>query len=100
MAYELCRAGPCHAEANAIINAARGSGGILDSAMYIAGEYSENRTGLSDSYPCKSCQKIIINAGINRIIIRKADNSIENIIVKDWITEASLSEDKDIKGYY
>ncbi len=100
MAYELCRAGPLHAEVNAIINAARGNGGTLDSIMYIAGEYSGKKHGISDSYPCKSCQKEIINAGINEIVIRQADNGIDHLLVKKWITEAKLRDDKDIKGFY
>jgi len=65
--------------------------------MYISGEYPDGR--ISDAYPCKSCQKAIINAGIEKIIIRNKD-SIEKISVPDWVEEAKKTEDKDIKGYY
>jgi dCMP deaminase len=98
--YDFCRAGPMHAEVNAIVNAARNNGGTLGSIIYIAGEFSGDRKGLSDSYPCKGCQKEIINAGIEKVIIRMADNHIESFLVKDWVKEAYLTEDKDIKGFY
>ncbi|VVB82248.1 Cytidine and deoxycytidylate deaminase zinc-binding region [uncultured archaeon] len=100
--YDCCRAGPCHAEVNAIINAARNNGGTLDSTMYIAGEYADGATqeGLSDSHPCKGCQKEIINAGVKEVIIRKANKGIEKFLVSDWVKEAWNTEDKDIKGFY
>lgn len=41
--YDLCRAGPIHAEVNAVINAAREKGGALEGIMYISGEYSDGR---------------------------------------------------------
>ncbi|MCK9595578.1 deaminase [Candidatus Pacearchaeota archaeon] len=98
--YDFCRAGPMHAEVNAIVNAARHNGGTLDSTIYIAGEYADGIKGLSDSYPCKICQKEIINAGIKEVIIRKANGGIEKFVVNDWIKEAWETEDKDIKGFY
>jgi dCMP deaminase len=98
--YDLCRAGPMHAEVNAIVNAARNNGGTLGSIIYIAGEYSGKREGLSDSHPCKGCQKEIINAGIEKVVIRMADKSIQSFLVSDWIKEAYSTDDKDIKGFY
>lgn len=100
--YDSCRAGPCHAEVNSIINAARHNGGTLDTVMYIAGIYADGsgKEGLSDSHPCKGCQKEIINAGIKEVIIRKANGGIEKFLVDDWVKEAWQTEDKDIKGFY
>jgi dCMP deaminase len=52
---------PClvavHAEANAISWAARGGISLLDSTMYVT------------MSPCRSCAQLIINSGVNRIII-------------------------------
>jgi len=103
--YDFCRAGPMHAEVNAIVNAARHSGGTVDSIMYIAGEYAEaankeGKEGLSDAHPCKGCQKEIINAGIKEIIIRMANGGIERFFIQDWVKEAWGTKDKEIKGYY
>ncbi|MBI5148647.1 dCMP deaminase family protein [Candidatus Pacearchaeota archaeon] len=97
MAYEHCRAGPLHAEVNAIINASRHAGGTIDSTIYIAGEYLDER--ISDAHPCKSCQKAIINAGIEKVVIR-TEKGIETFLAEDWTKEAFETEDKDIKGFY
>lgn len=100
--YDFCRAGPMHAEVNAIVNAARHHGGTVDSIIYIAGEYAEksDKKGLSDAHPCKGCQKEIINAGIKEVIIRMANGRIEKFFIEDWVKEAWGTKDKDIKGYY
>lgn len=98
MAYEHCRAGILHAEVNSIINAARHGGGTTGSTMYISGEYLDGR--ISEAYPCKSCQKAIINAGIEKVVVRTKESKIEEILVSDWAEEAKKTEDKDIKGYY
>lgn len=54
--HELCRA--THAEQNAIVQAALFGVSIKDATMY------------STTHPCILCSKLIINAGITRIVIR------------------------------
>jgi len=53
--HELCRA--THAEQNAIVQAATLGVSIKDSVMY------------STTHPCILCTKLIINAGIKKIVI-------------------------------
>lgn len=55
--HELCRA--LHAEQNAIIQAATLGQSIEDAAIYITHQ------------PCVICAKMIINAGINRIVVKE-----------------------------
>ena len=55
--HELCRA--LHAEQNAIIQAATLAQSIEDSTIYITHQ------------PCIICSKMIINAGIKRIVVRE-----------------------------
>lgn len=95
--YDVCRTGPLHAEVNAIINAARNGAKVLEAVMYIDGEKADGSHTFA--YPCKSCQKVIINSGIELVIIR-TDKGIEKLVVKKWVKEADHNEDKDIKGYY
>jgi len=52
--YELCRS--THAEANAIVQAAKHGIAINGSIMYITG------------IPCLMCTRLIINAGIKEIV--------------------------------
>jgi dCMP deaminase len=54
--HELCRA--THAEQNAIVQAALFGVSIKDASMY------------STAHPCILCTKLIINAGIRRIVIK------------------------------
>ena len=55
--HELCRA--LHAEQNAIIQAAS------------LGQSIENATIYVTNQPCAICAKMIINAGINRIVVKE-----------------------------
>lgn len=79
--YELCRS--VHAEANAIISAARGE--MLGSTLYLVGR--DTRTGelVSDASSCSMCKRLVINAGISRVIIRNSPDKYTVIEVRDWI---------------
>ncbi len=62
--YELCKS--VHAEANAIINAARSGQSVVDGYMYV---YFERLDGgkLKHTGPCMMCARMIKNAGITQI---------------------------------
>ncbi len=79
--YELCRS--VHAEQNAIINAARAGVSLLGGDMYIYGSaFGKNET--IDAFPCFICKKMIINAGLNRIICSTADGKMKIFRLSDW----------------
>lgn len=71
--HELCRA--LHAEQNVIIQAATLGQSIEDGAIYITHQ------------PCAICAKMIINAGIKRIVVR--EGYPDNLAV-DILDEAGL----------
>jgi len=84
--YELCRS--VHAEQNAIINAARAGVSLLGGNMYIYGETRD--TGeVINAFPCFICKKMIINAGLNRVITSVKDNEkgYMAFTVEEWIEE-------------
>jgi len=81
--YELCKS--VHAEANAIINAARAGVSLLGGTMYLAGENLTDEP-ISDWRPCKMCRRLIINAGLEKVIV-KTDDGYKEFLVKDWIKE-------------
>lgn len=62
--YSDCHA--VHAEQNAIISASRRD--MLGGDLYLFG--CENSIDICDIKPCPICMKLIINAGINRIITK------------------------------
>ncbi|MCL2605392.1 MAG: dCMP deaminase family protein [Defluviitaleaceae bacterium] len=81
--YELCRA--VHSEANAIIAAPREH--MLGATMYQA--CIEAKTGklATDIDSCQMCKKMIINAGIDKVIYRITEDEYRVIQVNDWITD-------------
>jgi len=83
--YELCRS--VHAEQNAIINAARAGVSLLGGDMYIFGEERESGKTIF-AFPCFICKKMIINAGLNRIVVSQSDAERRRIfLVDDWARE-------------
>ncbi len=81
--YELCRS--VHAEANAIISAARRD--MLDATLYLVGRDAKTGEILNDTTPCSMCRRLIINSGIKKIICRIAKSEFSMTNVRDWIFE-------------
>ncbi len=79
--YELCRS--VHAEANAIISAARER--MLGADLYMA--CIDGKTGelVSGTTSCQMCKRLVINAGIARVIVRESENEYSIYNVQDWI---------------
>jgi len=84
--YELCRS--VHAEQNAIINAARAGVSVLGGDIFIYGESRESGNVI-DAFPCFICKKMIINAGLNRVITSVSDPEQDyNVFsVEDWVND-------------
>ncbi len=94
--YEICRS--CHAEQNCIINAARSGVSILGGDLYI---YCTDRNGNpADSFPCFICKKMIINAGLNRVICATKDGKYKIFKVEDWVKEWQEKDILDDKYQY
>ncbi len=87
--YELCRS--VHAEQNAIINAARVGVSILSGDIYIYGEDSQGNK--INAFPCFICKKMIINAGLKRVICSTSSGEMKIFKVEDWVKEW---QEKDI----
>ena len=81
--YELCRS--VHAEMNAIISAARRD--AIGSTLYLAGREAKNGELLHDATSCSMCRRLIINAGIERVVIRNTELDYSVVHVEDWIRE-------------
>jgi len=81
--YEDCPA--VHAEENAIVNAARNGVSVIGGILYIAGVDSKNN--LIKALPCARCKRILINAGIKKVISLTENGEIEEIDVSEWVRE-------------
>jgi dCMP deaminase len=75
--HELCRA--IHAEQNAIIQAASSGVSLKDAVMY------------TTHHPCVLCSKIIINAGIRRVVY---DQGYPDQLSRQVLREAKLKVEK------
>ena len=82
--YELCRS--VHEEQNAIINAARAGVSLLGGDLYLFGCRREDGEPL-DAFPCFICKKMIINAGLERVICSVKDGKYKIFAVEEWIRE-------------
>lgn len=100
--YEMCRS--VHAEMNAIINAARAGVSLLGGDMFLftAQKAENNKLVPVRAYPCLLCKKMIINAGLNRLIGNNEDRSLSVYLIKDWIKNwqkiEDISQDKEQYG--
>ncbi len=80
--YELCRA--VHAEANAIIAAPRDT--MLGADLYLVCCDPKNGKVVGNVTSCQMCKRLVINAGIERVIVREEDGTHSVYNVADWIT--------------
>lgn len=81
--YELCRS--VHAEANAIISASRKD--ALGGTLYLCGRDARTGALLGDTTSCSMCRRLIINAGIEKVIIRNTATAYTEVSVADWVRE-------------
>ena len=81
--YELCRS--VHAEANAIISAARRD--MVGGTLYLAGKDALTGEILSDATSCAMCRRMIINAGLEKVVIRTGPARYALVEVAEWIRE-------------
>ena len=81
--YELCRS--VHAEANAIISAARSE--TIGATLYMACVDPATGELIPNSTSCSMCRRLIINAGIQRVVIRNTKTDYSVVHVEDWVRE-------------
>ncbi|MGD9124524.1 MAG: dCMP deaminase family protein [Desulfarculaceae bacterium] len=81
--YELCRS--VHAEMNAVIHASRAQ--TLGATMYLAGIEVSSGLPTKNPEPCLLCRRVIINAGIKRVVVQPRDHDIVYLDPQDWIDE-------------
>ena len=74
-----------HAEMNAIISAARRD--TLGATLYLAGREAKSGELLHDATSCSMCRRLIINAGIDRVVIRNTEREYSVVHVEDWVRE-------------
>ncbi len=79
--YEMCRS--VHSEANAIIAASRDQ--MIGATLYMC--CTDPATGAVEggTNSCMMCKRMILNAGIEKVVIRDTADTYRIIEVSDWI---------------
>ncbi len=89
--YELCRS--VHAEQNAIIHARRED--MLGSTLYLVGKDAKTGEYVENASACSMCKRMIINAGIDQVIIRNNKEKYTVVEVDDWVMN-----DESVSGVF
>ncbi len=79
--YELCRS--VHAEANAIISASRRD--MIGAVLYLVGKDAKTGELIEDATSCAMCRRMIINAGIELVVVRNTKDTYQIVSVQDWV---------------
>jgi dCMP deaminase len=78
--YEWCRS--VHGEANAIIHASRLE--MMGGTLYLVGLEAGSGAIVEDAEPCRMCKRMIINAGIEEVVVQAGAGTIRRLAVSDW----------------
>ena len=90
--YEMCRS--VHAEANAIIHASRAD--MLGATLYLVGRECASGEYVKNANSCAMCKRMIINAGIDTVIVREDKEQFRVICVQEeWI-----EKDESLEGSF
>lgn len=94
--YELCRS--VHAEANAIISASRDE--MIGATLYLVGRDEATGALVPDANSCAMCKRLIINAGIRRVVIRNTPERYTEIDVRaEWVDRDESLTARATDGY-
>ena len=89
--YEMCRS--VHAEQNAIISAARKD--MIGSTLYLVGKEVSSGEYVKNAMPCMFCKRMIINAGISKIVVRNTKDEYTEID-----TDMFIENDDSLEGVF
>lgn len=88
--YELCRS--VHAEMNAVLHAARER--TLGGVLYLFGLEVTTGEPTANPEPCLLCRRVIINAGIERVVVQPAGQDLKSLYPADWIAEENREAER------
>ena len=89
--FELCRS--VHAEANAIISAKREE--MIGATLYLVGKHFDTGELVENATCCAMCKRQVINAGIEKVVIRNTHDKYTMVDVQEWI-----DNDESLEGVF
>ncbi len=88
--YELCRS--VHAEMNAVIHASRAQ--TLGATLYLAGVEVADGQPTEHPEPCLLCRRVILNAGIDRVVVQPRGEAITSLDPREWIEQENRAAEQ------
>lgn len=85
---DYCNCVSVHAEQNAIISAPRSR--MIGSTMYLVGIENHNWY-VDNASPCALCKRMIINAGIEKVVVRINKEEFQVFDVDTWKNSESIT---------
>ena len=58
---------------------------MLGATLYLVGINKRNGEYIADNYPCTLCKRMIINAGIEKVVMRDDKQNYRIEYVEEWI---------------
>ena len=58
---------------------------MLGSTLYLVGRDMDTGELVHNASSCTMCKRLIINAGIRKVVIRDSEDLLRTIEVQDWI---------------
>ena len=58
---------------------------MLGGTLYLVGIDVQTKELVSEANSCSMCKRMIINAGVEKVVIRRTPTEYEVIHVRDWI---------------
>ncbi len=86
--YEFCRS--VHAEANAMLAASQEQ--MRDATLYLVGKDAKTGALMPDANCCTMCKRMIINAGIARVVVRRDETAYAVFDVQQWVAHDDVLE--------
>ena len=79
-----------HAEANAIISAARRD--VIGSTLYLVCVDAQSGELVDGTSSCSMCKRLVINSGVAKVVVRDTKEKYRIIYVDEWVeNDESLS---------
>jgi len=94
--YELCRS--VHSEVNAIISAARRD--MIGATLYLVGREVSGGQYIKNADCCTMCKRVIINAGVETVVIRDDDENFRIIDVQKWVDNDDILGSVSVNSGY
>ena len=63
---------------------------MVGGTLYLVGRDARTGELLSDATSCAMCRRLVINAGLARVVIRRTPTEFDVVNVEDWVREDDL----------